>query len=54
MFMRSEEAGIAGRCQWGLDAGYHQDNWDPYEGLQGLGCDEFFEETEDALEVSSF
>ncbi|KAJ3765610.1 hypothetical protein FB446DRAFT_830354 [Lentinula raphanica] len=53
MFMRSEEAGIAGWCQWGLDVGYHQENWNPYDGLQGLGCAEFFDEDSDALEKGS-
>ncbi|KAJ3723720.1 hypothetical protein C8R42DRAFT_536820, partial [Lentinula raphanica] len=50
MFMRSGEAGIAGWCQWGLDAGHHQDNWNPYEGLQDLESADFFEEDNNALE----
>ena len=33
MFERSKAAGIAGEWQWGLDAGDHQDAWDPYDGL---------------------
>ena len=33
MFERSEAAGIAGEYQWGLDAGDHQDAWNPYNGL---------------------
>ena len=32
MFERSERAGIAGNCQWGLDAGDHQERWNPYRG----------------------
>ena len=32
MFERSAFAGIAGNYQWGLDAGDHQDGWDPYAG----------------------
>ena len=32
MFEESERAGIAGHRQWGLDAGDHQDGWDPYLG----------------------
>ncbi|KAG6834024.1 hypothetical protein H0H93_012466, partial [Arthromyces matolae] len=32
MFERSLFAGIAGHYQWGLDAGDHQDGWDPYAG----------------------
>ncbi|KAF9455269.1 hypothetical protein BDZ94DRAFT_1149587, partial [Collybia nuda] len=30
MFERSAQAGIAGHFQWGLDAGDHQDCWNPY------------------------
>ncbi len=30
MFDQSEAAEIAGNCQWGLDAGHHQNNWSPY------------------------
>jgi hypothetical protein len=33
MFERSEAAGVAGEYQWGLDAGDHQDAWNPYAGL---------------------
>lgn len=33
MFERSDQAGASGYYQWGLDAGAHQDNWDPYLGL---------------------
>lgn len=33
MFERSRAAGIAGEYQWGLDAGDHQDTWNPYNGL---------------------
>ncbi|KAF9522922.1 hypothetical protein CPB83DRAFT_863752 [Crepidotus variabilis] len=33
MFEQSARAGIAGNHQWGLDAGDHQDGWDPYGGL---------------------
>lgn len=32
MFEQSFRAGIAGHRQWGLDAGDHQECWDPYEG----------------------
>ncbi|KAF8996285.1 hypothetical protein BDZ89DRAFT_1171659 [Hymenopellis radicata] len=31
MFSRSNAAGIAGNCQWGLDAGHHQEGWSPYQ-----------------------
>ncbi|KAK0499257.1 hypothetical protein EDD18DRAFT_1377282, partial [Armillaria luteobubalina] len=30
MFDTSEDAGIAGNCQWGLNVGMHQDNWCPW------------------------
>jgi hypothetical protein len=33
MFERSQAAGIAGDYQWGLDAGDHQEAWNPYAGL---------------------
>ena len=33
MFERSALVGIAGHCQWRLDAGDHQDFWNPYEGI---------------------
>lgn len=33
MFERSALAGNAGHWQWGLDAGHHQDGWNPYAGV---------------------
>ncbi|TFK79453.1 hypothetical protein K466DRAFT_505521 [Polyporus arcularius HHB13444] len=33
LFEWSSESGIAGFEQWGLDAGEHQDRWNPYAGL---------------------
>ena len=33
MFECSQVAGTAGEYQWGLDAGDHQDAWNPYDGL---------------------
>lgn len=36
MFEVSARADIAGYHQWGLDAGHHQDNWEPYSSLQWL------------------
>ncbi|KAF9529533.1 hypothetical protein CPB83DRAFT_834956 [Crepidotus variabilis] len=33
MFEMSKQAGVAGNRQWGLDAGSHQDDWNPYGGL---------------------
>jgi hypothetical protein len=32
MFVWSALAGSAGNFQWGLDAGDHQDGWNPYDG----------------------
>ncbi|KAK0486624.1 hypothetical protein EDD18DRAFT_1111160 [Armillaria luteobubalina] len=42
MFDTSEDAGIAGNCQWGLDVGMHQDNWCPWKfgGENGKGVRE--------------
>ncbi|KAG2346981.1 hypothetical protein BDR05DRAFT_958441 [Suillus weaverae] len=33
LFEKLAESGSAGNYQWGLDAGSHQDGWDPYAGL---------------------
>ncbi|PPR02123.1 hypothetical protein CVT24_011345 [Panaeolus cyanescens] len=33
MFEVSSRAGMAGFYQWGLDAGHHQDDWNPYSDL---------------------
>ena len=33
MFERSALAGNAGHLQWGLNAGHHQDGWNPYAGI---------------------
>ena len=33
MFEQSKRVGVAGHFQWGLDAGTHQDGWDPYNML---------------------
>ena len=32
IFERSALAGVAGNYQWGLDAGDHQEGWNPYDG----------------------
>ncbi|KAK0482881.1 hypothetical protein EDD18DRAFT_1112516 [Armillaria luteobubalina] len=42
MFDTSEDAGITGNCQWGLDARMHQDNWCPWKfgGENGKGVRE--------------
>ncbi|KAF9032059.1 hypothetical protein BJ165DRAFT_1358081 [Panaeolus papilionaceus] len=47
MFEVSSRAEMAGYYQWGLDAGPHQDDWDPYLGLPdswNLGDHQFDEE----------
>lgn len=33
MFERSARVGVSGHWQWGLDAGTHQEGWDPYHNL---------------------
>ncbi len=47
MFAQSEEAGVAGNCQWGLDSGPHQDSWYPYT----LGLDAWTENARDGSET---
>jgi len=32
MFERTDPTRPSGRWQWGLDAGHHQDSWDPSSG----------------------
>jgi len=33
MFERTEQTGISGNWQWGVDVGHHQDGWDPSFGV---------------------
>ena len=33
MFERTHRTGVSGNFQWGLDAGHHQDGWDPSFGV---------------------
>jgi hypothetical protein len=33
LFEYSKRTGVAGYHQWGLDAGPHQDGWNPYHNL---------------------
>jgi hypothetical protein len=40
MFEKSQQAGTAGNWQWGLDAGDHQERWNPYEGLASYDPDD--------------
>ncbi|PBK96169.1 hypothetical protein ARMGADRAFT_924997, partial [Armillaria gallica] len=51
MFDMSEEAGIAGNCQWGLDVGMHHDNWYPWK-IGGENDKGVREGTESEVEVS--
>ncbi|KAK7460503.1 hypothetical protein VKT23_009223 [Stygiomarasmius scandens] len=37
MFDRTESAGAAGNCQWGLDVGPLEDGWFPYNGPEAQG-----------------
>ncbi|KZP27480.1 hypothetical protein FIBSPDRAFT_730615 [Athelia psychrophila] len=37
LFENSAAAGLAGNQQWGLDAGPHQHNWDPYVHFPSVG-----------------
>jgi hypothetical protein len=53
MFERSILAGIAGNYQWGLDAGDHQEGWNPYGGTEHFHIDNR-ESGEDEHEVSIF
>jgi hypothetical protein len=53
MFERSAMAGVAGYFQWGLDAGDHQDCWDPYAVLPAHWNHEDRENSDGELEVSS-
>jgi hypothetical protein len=49
MFEQSAAAGIAGLCQWGLDAGDHQERWDPYANLPMRLKKNNWEEPEDEI-----
>ncbi|KAK0479331.1 hypothetical protein IW261DRAFT_1420054 [Armillaria novae-zelandiae] len=53
MFDRSEDAGIAGNFQWGLDVGMHQDNWCPWKfgGENGKGVREGTESELESLHL---
>jgi hypothetical protein len=56
MFERSALAGNAGHSQWGLDAGHHQDGWNPYAGIPDhwnhRDCESDLSESEGELQVS--
>lgn len=52
MFEISKKAGPAGHYQWGLDAGSHQGDWDPYHNLPSDLNHNDREGSETELEVS--
>ena len=54
MFERSLLAGVAGNFQWGLDAGDHQDRWNPYAGTPPMWNHEDRESSEGEHEVSHY
>ncbi|KAK0477806.1 hypothetical protein IW261DRAFT_1420657 [Armillaria novae-zelandiae] len=51
MFDRSEDAGVAGNHQWGLDVGMHQDSWYPWRNDGPEGEKNSCEGNESELEV---
>jgi hypothetical protein len=51
MFEKSSFAGVAGNYQWGLDAGDHQDGWNPYAGIPDHWNHRDRESDEDEYEV---
>ena len=52
MFERTDRTGPSGNFQWGLDAGHHQDGWDPYFGVPKTWEGEIREGTDTEIEVS--
>lgn len=51
MFEVSNNAGVAGYWQWGLDSGDHQSLWDPYSNLPSYWRHDSYEGNESDLEV---
>ncbi|KAH7879468.1 uncharacterized protein C8R40DRAFT_991141, partial [Lentinula edodes] len=52
MFERSKAAGKAGYYQWGLDVGCHQDDWNPYEGLEEMDARDWsFDDADELIKV---
>jgi len=49
MFERSALAGKAGNFQWGLDAGEHQEGWNPYLGTEQWSYDDQDSSSDDEL-----
>ncbi|KAJ3925681.1 MAG: hypothetical protein NXY57DRAFT_948889 [Lentinula lateritia] len=53
MFERSKAAGKAGYYQWGLDVGCHQDDWNPYEGLEEMDARDWsFDDADELIKVN--
>lgn len=51
MFERSKSTGVSGNCQWGLDAGDHQDCWYPYAKVPEWNLEDRDSESESELTV---
>ncbi|TFK82623.1 hypothetical protein K466DRAFT_499985, partial [Polyporus arcularius HHB13444] len=53
LFEFSPESGDAGFYQWGLDAGHHQDGWEPFNLLDSRWFTaDYPENAEELLEAS--
>ena len=52
MFERTDRTGLSGNWQWGLDAGHHQDGWDPSFGVLNSWEGKTREGSDTELEVS--
>jgi hypothetical protein len=52
MFERTLRTGTSGNYQWGLDAGHHQDGWNPYSGVPVTREGKIQEGNDTEIEVS--
>ena len=52
IFKRTDQTGPSGNWQWGLDAGHHQDGWDPAFGVPKTWEGKTREGSDTELEVS--
>ena len=52
MFERTHRTGKSGNFQWGLDAGHHQDGWDPSFGVPNTWEGEIREGSDTEIEAS--
>ena len=52
MFERTDRTGASGNFQWGLDAGHHQDGWDPSFGVPKTWEGKIQEGSDTKIEVS--